>query len=64
LIPRQKKELDTIRAKDSENVFTTAVVAILHRQGPMELIHEGHNPANMKMEFYCRPGECGLRIYC
>jgi hypothetical protein len=63
LIPRQKKELDTIRDKDSENVFTSAVVAILHRQGPIELIHEGHSPPNMMMEFYCRSGEC-LRISC
>lgn len=64
LIPRQKKELDTIKDKDTENVFTSAVVAILQRQGPIELIHEGHTPPNLKMEIYCGPAECGIRITC
>jgi hypothetical protein len=68
LITRQKKELDTIKDADVEAVFTNGVVAALNRNGPIELIHEGHNPPNMRIEFYARGGggglEVGVRITC
>ena len=64
LTPRQKRELDTIRDRDIEHVYTSAVAAILRRQGPIELIHEGHPTPNLKMEIYCGPAECGIRISC
>jgi len=68
LISRQKKELDTIQDKDCEALFTDAVVAALHRNGSIELIHEGHNPPNMAFDFYARwtdhGPEVGVRIHC
>jgi hypothetical protein len=50
LITRQKKELDTIKDKDSEELVTNAIVTALRRNWPLGLIHEGHNPPNMMME--------------
>lgn len=64
LIKRQKKELDTIRDKDCEIVFTNAVAAALNRNGPIELVHEGHTTPNLMINFYATPNEVGVRISC
>lgn len=67
LITRQKKELDTIKDADCEAVFTNAVIAVLQRNGPLELVHEGHNPPNLRIEFYGHLGngvEVGVRVSC
>ncbi len=68
LITRQKKELDTIKDADVDAVFTNAIIAALHRNGPLELVHESHNPPNLRVEFYARWGdggpEVGVRVSC
>jgi hypothetical protein len=62
LITRQKQELDTIQDKDCEELFTMAVVLALRKNWPLELIHKGHNPPNMKMEIVFGPAK--LSIEC
>jgi hypothetical protein len=44
LITSQKKELDTIKDKDSEELVTKAIATALRKNWPPELIHGGHTP--------------------
>ena len=46
----QKRELETVRERDTEVVVTDALLAALRRHGRIELIQEGHNPPNMRMQ--------------
>ena len=65
---KKKQKQDTIKDVDVEAVFTNGVVAALNRNGLLELVHEGHKPPNLKIEFYGRIGsggvEVGVRISC
>ena len=68
LTPHQKNELNTIKDRDVENVFNKSIIAALSRNGKIELINEGHNPANLSVNFYARWGskgpEVGVTITC
>jgi|688.fasta_scaffold1631985_1 hypothetical protein len=68
LISRQKRELDTMKEPDVERVANDALITVLMRGGKIELIHEGHEPPNLAMEFYgtFKDGkiEVGVRIKC
>jgi hypothetical protein len=63
----QKKELSNFGDRDTESVFTNSIISTLHRNGPIEYVHEGHVPPNMRVEFYGRYKggiEVGVRITC
>jgi hypothetical protein len=55
----QKRELQTVRDRDAEVVFTDGVLAALRRNGKIELIQEGHNPPNMRFFIGFERGDDG-----
>jgi hypothetical protein len=46
----QKDELQTVSERDCEIIVTDGVLSALRRNGKIELIHEGHNPPNLRMD--------------
>ena len=46
----QERELQTVSERDSEVIVTDAVLAALRRNGKIELVQEGHDPPNMRLE--------------
>lgn len=62
LITRQKRELDTIQDKESEDLVTKAIVTALKKNWPLELRHVGHNPPNLKIEIAFGPAR--LTVEC
>jgi hypothetical protein len=46
----QKDELQTVSERDCEIIATNTVLAALRRNGKIELVQEGHNPPNLRMD--------------
>ena len=60
----QKRELQTVNERDNEIIVTDAVLAALRRNGKIELIQEGHNPPNMRMEIgFGRGSDGGISVH-
>lgn len=64
LTPHQVDELDLVKDRDLDDVITRALAAVIQRGGKIELVQEGHDPANLRVEIYVRKGEVGIRFEC
>lgn len=62
---RQIRELDTMNDRDAEHLVGQAVIGALRRDGPVEVIHEGHEKPNLRMEIGLGGKDgWGVKVYC
>jgi hypothetical protein len=60
----QKKGLESIKERDIEDIFTTAIILALNRNGNINLVHTGKEFPNMGIEIkFSEKKEIGDAVY-